>query len=748
MSAIAQVLLEMGHGVSGSDLEESYVTKRLERSGARISIGHGKSNLPSSTDVVVYSSSIDRSNPEMEEAARRRIRVMHRAQMLGEIFNREKGVAITGTHGKTTTTSMIAVMLKNSGLDPTALIGGDVRSFGGNSRLGRGGIVVAEADESDSSFHHLRPLYAVITNIEMEHLDHFKDMAGIHRSYRKFIGNLKRGGKIFYNADDLNARKVMSGFKGRSASFGFSEKADMRPSDIRMKGFSTSFTCEYKGRALGKVELSIPGEHNVLNAMAAILIGMDLGLPFRSIKRSIKDFDGAKRRFELRASSAGVMLIEDYAHHPTEISAVLKACRNWPGRRVVAVFQPHRYTRTKFLADDFGKCFSGVDKLILTDIFAASEKAVDGVSARLIYNRAVRNGVRDVSIMDKCEIADHIMKVKRKGDIILVLGAGDIKKVANELSERMGPAQAGTVNDDLVRRLKRSVKGEVKTGEDLSRRTSFRIGGPADIWVEPKDPQDLKRVIRFARSCGIQFFVIGNGSNLLVSDDGFRGMLIHLGSEHFRKIEMRGAKVRVGAGFSLPRLVRRCCEKGLAGLESMVGIPGTVGGAIYMNAGGYTNPIYRNIGSAVESLKIMDREGKIRKVRGSELVFGYRTSNLGGSIILEAVLKLQPGDSKALIDSSLRFMKMKKEKHVLELPNAGCVFKNPGDFHFTCGQMIDTLKLKGKRVGGAEISPKHANFIVNKNGASCKDVVELIGFVRRKVKDSYGIDLELEVKVI
>jgi UDP-N-acetylmuramate dehydrogenase len=300
----------------------------------------------------------------------------------------------------------------------------------------------------------------------------------------------------------------------------------------------------------------------------------------------------------------------------------------------------------------------------------------------------------------------------------------------------------------LINDLRREVKGCIKTNESLALHTSFKIGGPADIWVEPVDASNLKKAIAFARKRAIPFFVIGNGSNLLASDNGFKGMLIHLGRDAFKAIKLSGTRVRVGGGFSLPRLVNLCCKNGFAGMESLVGIPGTVGGAIYMNAGGYANPIYKNIGSMVDSLKVMDRDGNIKRLKAPALEFGYRSSGLGSYIILEAVLKLEKGDSKHLTESCLRFMKMKKEKHVLDSPNAGCVFKNPKDFHFTCGQMIDMLKLKGKRIGGAEISDRHANFIVNKGGASHKDVIELIGFIRKKVKENYNIDLELEVKII
>ena len=757
MSAIAHVLLEMGHNVSGSDLAANNITKKLESIGGTIFTGHRSANLPDNTDILVYSSSISSANAEMAEAAKRNVKVVHRAQMLGEIFNRKKGVAIAGMHGKTTTTSLIAVMLQSAGIDPTAIVGGEVKAFRGNAKLGKGDYVVAEADESDSSFLHLKPAYAIITNIEMEHLDHFKTLEEIHRSFRAFIGNLKKGGKVFHDESDANIRKALDGFKGHKESFGFSKAADMRAVDIKMDGFKTSFTCVYKNKKLGTAELSIPGRYNILNAMAAILLGLDLGLSFKEIVDGIKDFDGVKRRFQLRADADGVMLIDDYAHHPTEIRAVLSACRNWKNKRVIAIFQPHRYSRTKSLAGEFGKCFKGVDKLILTDIYAASEKAIEGVSVKTIFDKVRKNGVKNAIIIKKDEIPDYVMKIKKPGDMILILGAGDIKDVADRLAEMMGPSTRSSSSSmsvpyssdqGLINDLKREVKGCVRINEELSLHTSFKIGGPADIWVEPEDAANLKKAIAFAKARAIPFFVIGNGSNLLASGHGFNGMLIHLGRDAFKTVKINGTKVRVGGGFSLPRLVNFCCRNGLAGFESLVGIPGTIGGAIYMNAGGYANPIYKNIGSMVDSLKVMDRDGNVKTMKSGDLEFGYRSSNLGAHIILEAVLRLEKGDSKHLTKSCTRFLNMKKEKHVLDMPNAGCVFKNPKDFHFTCGQMIDMLKLKGKRIGGAEISEKHANFIVNKGGATHKDVIELVGFIRKKVKDNYNIDLELEVKMI
>lgn len=745
MSGIAIVLLEMGYKVSGSDLETNDLTKKIQALGGEVSRGHAASNILNDVGLAVYSSSISKDNPELSEISKRKIPLVHRAEMLGWIFNKKKGLAVTGTHGKTTTTSLISVMLESSGADPAVIIGGEVARFEGNAKAGKGSYAVAEADESDSSFLHLKPFYAVLTNIEMEHIDHFRTLDDAKAAYRAFIDNLKKGGTLFYNYEDPNIRDILEGFRPGRKSFGLSKGADIYAADIKMKAFKTSFKCVLNGKALGRVRLNIPGRHNVLNALAAILAGLECGLKFRDIAGSLEGFSGTKRRFQLRLEKDGVMLIDDYAHHPTEIKAVLSACRNWADKRVIAIFQPHRYTRTKYLAKEFGLCFDGADKLILTDIYAASEKPISGVSVRGIYDKIRASGLEDVEIIKKEDIADRVIKIKKPGDMILVLGAGDIKKVGDELYERLS---RGCIDADVMNKLQRSFKGEVRTGEKLMAHTSFKIGGGADIWIEPRDEKELRKVLAFAKAHKIPIFIMGNGSNILARDEGFRGMIIHLGSPFFAKARINRTQVRAGAGFSLSRLVRLACEKGLVGLESLVGIPGTVGGAVYMNAGGFANPIYKNMGDLVASLRVMDYSGRVMSLKKKDLEFGYRRSSLGSYIIIEAVLKLEKGDRETMLSSCSRFLKMKSQKQALDVPSAGCVFKNPAGSQFTCGQMIDMLGLKGMKIGGAEISAKHANFIVNRRHATCKDVLSLIDFVKNKVKENYGIPLDLEIKIL
>ena len=295
---------------------------------------------------------------------------------------------------------------------------------------------------------------------------------------------------------------------------------------------------------------------------------------------------------------------------------------------------------------------------------------------------------------------------------------------------------------------KNLIKGNLKKLETLSAHTSFRIGGPAALWAEPKDMEELKKIVIFAKNNKIPTFVMGGGSNVLASDKGFNGIVIHLGAQSFKKIIIKGVKVKVGAGYTTAGLVGLCCNKGLSGLESLIGIPGTIGGAVYMNAGGWSSPLYKNIGDYITSLKVMDKSGNVKMLKKDKIEFGYRRSNLSDYIIVEATLKLGREDSSELVSRCSKFLKMKKEKQVLDMPSAGCVFKNPKDFQFTTGQMIDMLGLKGQRIGGAQISEKHANFIINRKGATSEDVMKLIDVVSRKVMDNYKIPLELEIKVI
>ncbi len=427
MSGIAEVLLNLGYKVSGSDLRPSEITERLASLGAEIGIGHKAENLKD-VDVVVISSAVNDENPEVVEAGRLHVPVIPRAEMLAELMRMKYGIAIAGTHGKTTTTSMAASILGHAGIDPTIVIGGKLNAIGTNARLGQGQFLVAEADESDGSFLVLSPTIAVVTNIDADHLDHYSGIEEIKETFVEFINKVPFYGLAVLCLDDRNIREILPKVKKRYTTYGFSSQADIRATHVRHDGFTTSFVAHYKGYRLGEISFRMPGAHNVLNAMACIAVALELDVPFSAIQEGFAKFGGVGRRFTVKGEPAGIMVVDDYGHHPVEIRATLAAARQgWPERRIVAVFQPHRYTRTSELFDEFVTAFYDADLLVLTDVYAAGEQPIAGATAERLAAEVRRHGQKDVTwISDREKIPAHLADLLREGDIVITLGAGNI----------------------------------------------------------------------------------------------------------------------------------------------------------------------------------------------------------------------------------------------------------------------------------------------------------------------------------
>jgi len=436
MSALAQLLLERGYIISGSDQYPSHLTEKLKENGAKIFSGHKPIHLEDA-QLVIYSSAISPNNPELEQARKKKIPIIHRAQLLGEIMNNNKSIAVTGTHGKTTTSCLLASILLEAELDPTLILGGELNSIDGNIRAGTGELILAEADESDSSFLYLEPRYSVITNIDQDHMECHGDLDGLIKNFSDFAKKTSKNGELFCLFDDLNARRLLLNYEGRFATFGLYKEADLHAEDIKFNDLATEFDCIYKNKNLGKITLNLPGRYNVLNALAAILVSMHLGVNFNCARSALSKYSGVKRRFEIKFNKDGIMLVEDYAHHPTEIKEVLKAARNYSGRRLVVVFQPHRYTRTKNILDSFTDCFALADELILTNIYSAWEERIENISIKDIFDKVVRRGQKNVHIIPKGNIANYLYNTSDAGDLILILGAGDIYEVADELRDRL-----------------------------------------------------------------------------------------------------------------------------------------------------------------------------------------------------------------------------------------------------------------------------------------------------------------------
>ncbi len=435
MSGIAEILLNLGYEVSGSDVKRSSVTRRLSRLGAKVRYGH-KADHVGKAQVVVTSSAIGRANAETLEANRLGIPVIARAEMLAELMRLKYGIAVAGTHGKTTTTSLIAAILTDAAYDPTIIIGGRVRSLRSNARLGRGDYLVAEADESDGSFLHLHPTIAVVTNIDPEHLSHYKDYEELKKTFDRFCSAIPFYGAAVFCADHPAVAAIAAKFPRRHWTYGLKNKADFMAKSIRFDGPTMHFKVTFQGKALGEVALQLPGHHNVSNALAAIAVAHELGIPFSKVRQALKRFKGIGRRLEVLHAKNGFIVVDDYAHHPVELAATLSAVKkSWKGHRIRAVFQPHRYSRTKELFKDFKEAFKDCDELIVTDIYAASEKPIVGVSGRRLAE-AIKDPKNVTHLGDLNEISRHLWESRGKKDLILTLGAGNIGGVAKELAKR------------------------------------------------------------------------------------------------------------------------------------------------------------------------------------------------------------------------------------------------------------------------------------------------------------------------
>ena len=427
MAGIAEVLLTLGYEVSGSDLRESPVLARLRSLGGRIGIGHAAANL-GDAEVVVVSSAIARSNPEWVAAEERGLPVVPRAEMLGELMRTKYGVAVAGAHGKTTTTSMIASVLTEGGLDPTVVVGGRILAVQSGARLGAGPYMVAEADESDGSFLKLLPTITVVTNLDREHMDHFGSMDALRSAFAAFIERVPFYGAAVLGIDDQEVRALAAGAGRRILTYGTSPDAEFRATEIVSTGLESRYVAVHEGRTLGQVRLAMPGRHNVVNSLAAIAVGREFNLPFAAIRDGLAKFGGVARRFEVRGEHGGVIVVDDYGHHPTEIAAVLSTARAaWPDRRVVVVFQPHRYTRTRDLLARFGAAFGDAGLVILAPIYAAGEKPIPGVSSAGV-GVAIEQGSQVPVIVagDLADASEILIREARAGDVVLTLGAGDV----------------------------------------------------------------------------------------------------------------------------------------------------------------------------------------------------------------------------------------------------------------------------------------------------------------------------------
>lgn len=732
MSGIAALLLELGHDVRGSDKARTQETQRLAQLGLRFSSPH-RAEDAEGAELIVFSSAIKEDNPILVAAAANTIPAIRRAEALAAIMLGKRGIIIAGMHGKTTTTAMTAHVLRGGGLHPSHYVGAEIPILGSNAHWDpRGEYFVAEGDESDGTLQLFQPQHALILNVEEEHLDYYKDLAAIEEVFGKLLRQTK--GTVFYCADDLHAPRVCSQHP-RTVSYGFSEKARYRATGLELKDFAATFCVQRGDEKLGDATLSVPGKHNVSNALGVIALATELGIPFEKIAKSLGAFRHARRRFEIKYQSDRFLLVDDYAHHPTEIRATLATARSAGRKRVLTMFQPHRYSRTKALQNEFGAAFDDADHVVITDVYAASEAALPGVSGQTISDAISKHGHRAVSYQPRLDrLHGDLGQMLMEGDLVLSLGAGNVHEQLAKLAAELVIAE----------RLKEIVgpEGEVRLSEPLAKHTTLRVGGPAQFWVEPKTEEAFARLIRFGRRENLPLFVIGRGSNLLVRDGGIRGVVVHPSGGDFDTVETNGLEVRAGVGAKLKQIAYAGKAAGIGGFEWMEGIPGSVGGGLRMNAGAMGAQTF----DQVVRVRYLDREGVVHEKTPGELQVHYRhVPSLDENFAVSAVFRGEKSSTEEIV----RRLEASQEKRRTTQPSAksaGCIFKNPAAC--PAGKLVDELGLKGMRVGDARVSEVHGNFIVNEGAATADEVLELIGQIQATARKERGVELETEVQIV
>ncbi len=734
MSGLAALFLGLGHEVSGSDRVTTDETERLEKVGLRFSSPHTADEVRGA-DVVVYTSAVKPGNVAYDAAVDANIPLLRRAEALAAVMRGKKGIVVAGTHGKTTTSALAAHVLKVGAKNPSHYVGAEIPILGTNANWDtKGEHFVAEGDESDGTLVNFHPEHAILLNVEAEHLDFYDSLEDICDVFGQFCD--QTNGRIFYCGDDENAEKIC-GSRENSISYGWSEERDFYAIDLKPKHAGSEFTVFRRGEELGRVRLGIPGRHNVLNALATIALAVEIGVPFDRIDEALGSFRGAKRRFEIKRLSDRVTIVDDYGHHPTEIAATIQTARSQHAGRLICLFQPHRYTRTQLLRDEFGKCFDGVDELWVTDIYPASEKPIPGITGQTIVD-AVKENVQVEKVHSHPDLETLHLEIGgnlEPGDWVMTLGAGNIHEVGTKLAADLA------VVDDLTEILDEP-EGDVRLYEAMGRHTTMKVGGPAQFWVEPTTEEGLARIVKHCADTSLPLRIVGRGSNLLVRDGGIPGVVMCPVQGEFSDIHPEVETIRAGAGVKFKALAAAAQSAGLGGFEWMEGIPGNVGGSLRMNAGAMGTETF----DQVVSVRMVDNDGNIFEKPVEEIRHYYRNvPELAHNVAVSAVFRGTPAQDSEINEK----MEASKEKRKSSQPiaaSAGCIFKNPEGIG--AGQLVDELGLKDSGVGKARVSEVHGNFIVNDGKATARDVLDLISDIKAKVKAERGIELETEVQII
>jgi UDP-N-acetylmuramate--alanine ligase len=751
MACLGHLLLDIGFEVSGSDLAWNEFTRALAERNGIIYRGHSEEHLSrSAPTLVVYSSAIPKDNPELLAAQKLGVPTVRRANFLSALLGTQKSLCVSGMHGKTTTTSLFAFVLQELDIESSYAVGGEVPQLSAPAQYFKGGEkesgeawFVAEIDESDGGLGVFNPLESVILNIDDEHLDYFVSVDRIRAEFASLVERTR--GAILFCADDPELSKICS-VSDQSVSYGFHPLADYR---IELRSFDAAqpsierFGIWHRGSLLGEFTLQLPGRANVSNSAAVIVWLLRHGFGAKAIAAALAKFKGVRRRQEIVFSDSRFRVIDDYAHHPTEIRETIQAVKRFSPRRLITVFQPHRYTRTECLMEGFAGCFDAADQVWVTEIYAAHEAPIPGVSGQALADALAERGQSPIYEPSLDELRSRLLREVKSGDIVLFLGAGGITVVAHQLAAELG-SQASTVVPGFVTGLEEKLgSGSVlRLNEPLAKRTTLRVGGPAEVFLEPASQSDLSSALKLANDFEVPVFVLGRGSNLLIRDSGIRGLVISLAQPAFSEMIVRGDQIVCGAGVRLRVVAAEARRVGLSGLEFLEGIPGTLGGALRMNAGAMGSWMF----DVVDRIKFVDYHGEVHERPASELYVEYRGCPLlKNHLAIEAVLKGEPS-STALVKERMNQFSAKRWGSQPAAPSAGCIFKNPATS--PAGKLIDELGLKGTKVGGASVSDVHGNFIVNDGSATADDVLKLIDLVKSRARQKKGVELKTEVQIV
>jgi len=763
MSGLARLLQGMGYSITGSDSEESAAVLALRNDGIPVVIGHGNSAYAFGADIVVSTRRAElQAQTELDAARASGARIVKRGQLLSLIANPMRSIAVAGTHGKSTTSGMLATALLELGHNPGYAVGATMPGLPGNTAAGSGEFMIVEADEFDRSFLWLSPAICIITSVSFDHPDIYRDQIDYDSAFLTFARQTKPGGTLVIAADDAGCRRVRELIrKDGQLPFSIATFGETADSDWRVTTAANGWTFRTPGGDELSARLSVPGMHNARNAVAAVAALNAVGFSPAKALEAVGTFTGVGRRFEHKGSVNGIDVVDDYAHHPDEITAVIAAARlHYPNRRVVVVHQPHTYSRTKSLLNEFASSLDHADEVVLLNIYASGETESLGVSSGSLL------ALLDVPVMAAAgpdEAARKVVALARAGDVILTLGAGDITRTGTLILDLLAVKQKAT--SDLQALTPKRTRPAIATIEmpdaphlkmmvdaSLSMFTTMRLGGPADFVVRAPTADDVIAAMRWAKGEGLPTTVIGGGSNLLVADDGIRGLVIVARTPGERAdglVEVRdlGDRVQatVGAQAPLSWVGRYCAEQGWAGMDWGVGLPGQIGGATVNNAGAHGAELKDHL----IGIDILAENGDIERVPASWLNPSYRMTRIKGAlrprdwVVLRSVFELPRADPVqlvALADEHAAFRKRTQPTGAC----SGSTFANPeGDF---AGRLLEAADLKGHRVGAIQLSPKHANWVVNTGGGAASEAWELIQYAKDTVMDRFGVDLRPEIE--